>query len=287
MPRAGLTSRDVVATAAELADLRHRIATQAMSELGEAVRDALQGRSGRDALTALLAAVRAYVSAHPGRYAATIGTRFAGPDDPLLAASTRVIDSVAAALRGYGIGDAEMVHAIRTIHGFAMLREADGFQWSGEPGDTFGLDDPLHRPRPAGRSPVHGKTPRASCQQPGGVGLVLKPTPQMVPSRAAAARTLSEKFPPEGAWRPGAGSIQNLPAAMSAAVTREPGRYGPRPAGTASSAAACSAPARTARAGPRQTNGHTSPGRPGAAARPSRPGAWAARARRAVPQTAR
>jgi AcrR family transcriptional regulator len=173
MPRAGLSSGDVVAAGAELADevgfqeltmgllaqrlgirtpslykhvidladLRHRIATQAMSELGEAVRDALQGRSGRDALTALLAAVQTYVIAHPGRYAATVGARFTGPDDPLLAASTRVIDSISAALRGYGISEADMVHAIRTIrctiHGFAMLQEADGFQWSGAPGDTF------------------------------------------------------------------------------------------------------------------------------------------------------
>ena len=173
MPRAGLSSGDVVAAGAELADevgfqeltmgllaqrlgirtpslykhvtdladLRHRIATQAMSELGEAVRDALQGRSGRDALTALLAAVQTYVMAHPGRYAATVGARFTGPDDPLLAASTRVIDSISAALRGYGISDADMVHAIRTIrctiHGFTMLQEADGFQWSGAPGDTF------------------------------------------------------------------------------------------------------------------------------------------------------
>jgi AcrR family transcriptional regulator len=173
MPRAGLSSSDVVAAGAELADevgfqeltmgllaqrlgirtpslykhvtdladLRHRIATQATSELGEAIRDALQGRSGRDALTALLAAVQAYVMAHPGRYAATVGARFTGPDDPLLAASTRVIDSISAALRGYGISDADMVHAIRTIrstiHGFAMLQEADGFQWSGAPGDTF------------------------------------------------------------------------------------------------------------------------------------------------------
>ncbi|MGH3279798.1 MAG: TetR/AcrR family transcriptional regulator [Trebonia sp.] len=173
MPRAGLSSHDVVAAGAELADevgfqeltmgllaerlgirtpslykhvsdladLRHRIATHAMSELAEAVRYALQGRSGRDALAALLAAVQAYVTAHPGMYAATTGARFADTDDPLLVATTRVIDSISAALRGYGIGDAEMVHAIRTIrctiHGFAMLQASDGFQWSGEPGDTF------------------------------------------------------------------------------------------------------------------------------------------------------
>ena len=173
MPRAGLTSDDVVAAAAELADevgfreltmgllaqrlgirspslykhvtdladLRHRVAALAMAEAGEAIRDALQGRSGRDALNGLLTAFLAYVTTHPGRYAATVGEGFTGPDDPLLAATTRVIDSISAALRGYGISDPDMVHAIRTvrctIHGFATLAEAGGFHWSGEPGDTF------------------------------------------------------------------------------------------------------------------------------------------------------
>ncbi len=173
MPRAGLSRDDVVAAAAELideigyheltmgllaqrlgvrapslykhvdglADLQHRVATLAMTQLGDAVRDAMQGRAGRDALTALLTATRAYVTAHPGRYTATIGAEFTGPDDPLLAASARVIDSIAAVLRGYGVGEAEMVHAIRTIrctlHGFAALQASRGFQWSGDPDETF------------------------------------------------------------------------------------------------------------------------------------------------------
>ena len=173
MPRAGLSRDDVVAAAAELideigyheltmgllaqrlgvrapslykhvdglADLQHRVATLAMTQLGDAVRDAMQGRAGRDALTALLTATRAYVTAHPGRYTATIGAEFTSPDDPLLAASARVIDSIAAVLRGYGVGEAEMVHAIRTIrctlHGFAALQASNGFQWSGDPDETF------------------------------------------------------------------------------------------------------------------------------------------------------
>jgi AcrR family transcriptional regulator len=124
-----------------LADLQHGVATLAMTELGDAARDAMQGRAGRDALTALLTATRAYVTAHPGRYTATTGAEFTGPDDPLLAASTRLIGSIAAVLRGYGVGEAEMTHAIRTIrctlHGFAALQASDGFQWSEDPGETF------------------------------------------------------------------------------------------------------------------------------------------------------
>ena len=184
MPRAGLSSHDVVAAAAELADEAgfqeltmgllaqrlgiRRLPLQARHRPGRPQaphRHPGDGRAGRGGprrpagqirpgrFTALLTAFQAYVVAHPGRYAATTGARFAGPDDPLLAASTRVIDSVAAALRGYGIGDAEMVHAVRTIrstiHGFAMLQASDGFQWSGEHGDTFNwmigfIDGGLH-----------------------------------------------------------------------------------------------------------------------------------------------
>jgi AcrR family transcriptional regulator len=173
VPRAGLNGDDVVASAAGLADeigfqgvtmgllagrlgvrapslykhvggladVQHRVATLAMTELGEVIRDAVAGRAGRDALAAMLTALRAYVTAHPGRYAATVGAEFTGPDDPLLAAGTRVIDSIAAVLRGYGIAEAEMTHAIRTIrstmHGFAILEASRGFQWDADPDESF------------------------------------------------------------------------------------------------------------------------------------------------------
>jgi AcrR family transcriptional regulator len=139
--RLGVRAPSLSKHVADLADLRHGVAALAMAELGEAVRDALQGKSGLDALDALLTAVRGYVTAHPGRYTATVGARFTGPDDPLLAASSRVLGSIAAVLCGYGISDAEMDHAIRTIRctirGYAVLQAADGFQWSGDPGKTF------------------------------------------------------------------------------------------------------------------------------------------------------
>jgi AcrR family transcriptional regulator len=172
VPRAGLTGNDVVASAAGLADeigfqgvtmgllasrlgvrspslykhvggladLQHRLATLALTELGEVVRDAVQGKAGRDALAAMMT-MRGYVSAHPGRYAATIGAEFTGPDDPLLVAGTRVVNSIAAVLHGYGIAENEMTHAIRTIrstmHGFAILEASGGFQWDADPDESF------------------------------------------------------------------------------------------------------------------------------------------------------
>ena len=173
MPRAGLTGTDVVASAASLADeigfpgvsmgllaerlgirppslykhvggladLQHRVAALAMAELAEVIRDAVQGKAGLAALAALMSAVRAYVTAHPGRYTATIGIEPAGPDDPLAVAGSRVIASITAVLRGYGVSDADMDHALRTIrstmHGFAMLEASHGFQWEADRDESF------------------------------------------------------------------------------------------------------------------------------------------------------
>src|SRR5215831_12786083 len=118
MPRAGLSTFEVVASGAELADeagigsvslaalaerlgvkaptlykhvdgvgdLQHRIATLAMTELGAALRDALQGKSGADAIGALFTALQSYIAEHPGRYSATTSAQFQGRDDPLFVA---------------------------------------------------------------------------------------------------------------------------------------------------------------------------------------------------------
>ena len=173
MPRVGLTSDDVTVAAAELADeiglanvtmglladrlgvrppslykhvdsladVQRRLAGLALAELAEVIRDAVQGRAGSDALAGLMTAVRGYVRAHPGRYMATTGVSAAGPDDPLVAASDRVIASIAAVLRGYGIGPDEMDHALRTVrsvmHGFAVLEVSGGFQWAADPDESY------------------------------------------------------------------------------------------------------------------------------------------------------
>lgn len=132
--RLGIRGPSLYSHVASLADVQHRLATLAMIELGERVRDAMLGLSGRDALSALAGATQSYVAEHPGRYAATIGVKFNGPDDPLLAASVRAIDAIAAVLKGYGIKESEIVHAIRTIrcalHGYGVLAATGGFQWS-------------------------------------------------------------------------------------------------------------------------------------------------------------
>jgi AcrR family transcriptional regulator len=124
-----------------LADLNHRIALLALLELGDALRDATQGRAGRDALIAAAQAMRNYVKEHPGRYAAGNNARPTGADDPLIPADTRLLGSLSAALRGYHLDPSQEVHALRTLrsmlHGFSTLEASGGFRLDTNVDDSF------------------------------------------------------------------------------------------------------------------------------------------------------
>jgi AcrR family transcriptional regulator len=124
-----------------LADLTHRIAILGATELGESLRDAMQGRAGGDALMACAQTVRTYVRDHPGRYAATVGATPSGPDDPLAVALERTLNSFAAVLRGYNLEPDEQIHAIRMLrsilHGFAPLESSNGFQMTTDVDASF------------------------------------------------------------------------------------------------------------------------------------------------------
>lgn len=124
-----------------LADLSHRIAILAVTEVGDALREATQGRAGGEALARAAQALRAYVKQHPGRYAASVETRPAGPEDPLIPALDRTLSSLAAVLHGYRLDPAEEIHALRmlrsALHGFATLEVSDGFQMSTDVDTSF------------------------------------------------------------------------------------------------------------------------------------------------------
>ena len=124
-----------------LADLGHRIAVLAATELGDALRDATQGRADLDALTAAAQALRTYARKHPGRYAALNSGRLTGYDDPLVPARGRLLDSFAAVLHGYRLDPGQEIHALRmlrsTMHGFVTLEAANGFQIDTDTDDSF------------------------------------------------------------------------------------------------------------------------------------------------------
>lgn len=124
-----------------LATLTHRIAILSANELGDALRDSLQGVAGRDALTAAAQSLRRYVKQHPGRYAATTGARPTGDEDPLVAAVDRVLSSLEAVLHGYELDPADTIHALRMLrsilHGFATLDASDAFQIDRDVDESF------------------------------------------------------------------------------------------------------------------------------------------------------
>jgi AcrR family transcriptional regulator len=173
VPRAGLDSATVVAAGADLADeigfaaltmgglaerlgvrtpslykhvasqddLNRRIAALAVGEAGDAIGAAIQGRAGRDALGAAARALRSFVLAHPGRYAATLGFNLNGPDDLLAVAAARSMEPFAAVLRGYDLPSGDMTHALRALrsifHGFATIEAGGGFQWGTGTDESF------------------------------------------------------------------------------------------------------------------------------------------------------
>jgi hypothetical protein len=138
-----------------------------MTELADAIRDAIQGLAGSDALVAGANAMRSFVQHHPGRYAAGNAARVGGPDDPLLAATGRVMASWAAMLHGYHLAPDQEIHALRmlrsVLHGFGTLELAGGFQLDASVNDSFTwIVDFLS----------HGLQ---SLQSPGGSPLLLAP----------------------------------------------------------------------------------------------------------------
>ncbi|MCO1654153.1 TetR-like C-terminal domain-containing protein [Pseudonocardia humida] len=139
--RLGVRTPSLYKHVAGQADLAHRIAVLAVNEVADAIRDAIQGRAGRDALAAGAQAMRRYVLDHPGRYAAGNAARPNGPDDPLVPAVERVLASWAAMLHGYRLAPDQEIHALRmlrsNLHGFATLEAGGNFQFDADVDDSF------------------------------------------------------------------------------------------------------------------------------------------------------
>jgi AcrR family transcriptional regulator len=109
-------------------DLLDAVAALATGQLADRLGEALQGRAGRDALVAYAGALRSWVLAHPGRYAATVRPL---SDPEGAAAQARIVAGCAALLRGYGLQQMRAVDAVRfvysTMHGFLHLETDGGF----------------------------------------------------------------------------------------------------------------------------------------------------------------
>jgi AcrR family transcriptional regulator len=123
------------------ADLAHRIAVLAVHEIADAISDATRGRAGRDALVAGAHAMRRFVLDHPGRYAAAAAARTHGPDDPLVPATAKLLESWMSMLHGYHLEPHHEIHALRMVrsllHGFATVEAGGGFQIDRDVDESF------------------------------------------------------------------------------------------------------------------------------------------------------
>ena len=127
--RAGVAAPSLYKHVGSLADLRDLMAVKILRQITALFAGVIMGRSGDDAVAALMRAYRTYVQKHPGRYALL-------PLDPLhrpglAEAGQELLDVFVAVMRGYGLDAAQATHAIRrlraAVHGFADLEIGGGF----------------------------------------------------------------------------------------------------------------------------------------------------------------
>ncbi|GGL79753.1 transcriptional regulator [Streptomyces fumigatiscleroticus] len=113
-------------------DLKTRIALLALEELADRAADALAGRAGKDALTALGDVYRDYAREHPGRYAAAQLRLDA--ETAAASAGVRHAQMTRALLRGYDLTEPDQTHAVRLLgsvfHGYVSLELGGGFSHS-------------------------------------------------------------------------------------------------------------------------------------------------------------
>jgi AcrR family transcriptional regulator len=137
--RAGVATPSLYKHVRNLAELRELLSVRIADEISALTGDAVLGRSGDEAVRALMNAWRAYVLRHPHRYAAVIQKPLPGTQ----AAADRLLDIMLASLRAYGLGDSDTIHAARclraAVHGFAMLEAAGAFGLAENTDDSYDL----------------------------------------------------------------------------------------------------------------------------------------------------
>jgi AcrR family transcriptional regulator len=137
--RLGIRSPSLYAHVDGLDDLRRRLAVKGARELADVLQAAAVGLAGRDALAAIATAYRAYAREHPGTYAALqrAADVTRSPED-----AGRLVGTVVAVLRGYGLDGDAAVHGTRVVraalHGFVVLEAEGGFGMPLDLDESFG-----------------------------------------------------------------------------------------------------------------------------------------------------
>jgi AcrR family transcriptional regulator len=127
--RTGVAAPSLYKHVRNLAELHALVGAQVLEEMAQRFTAAVIGRSGDDAVAALMHAYRAFVTEKPARYSAVPMDPLS---DPLLHdAGTQLLQVVLATLREYGLDGPAAIHAVRRlrviVHGFASIEAAGGF----------------------------------------------------------------------------------------------------------------------------------------------------------------
>ena len=138
--RTGVATPSLYKHVDSLEALHQKVSARVTGELANVLANAIAGRSGEDAVRSLAHAYRDYALSHPGRYSLT--QRVPDVRDPEhLAASERAVQSVFAALRGFGLAGDDAIDATRlarsALHGFVSLEIDDGFGLPQDVGHSF------------------------------------------------------------------------------------------------------------------------------------------------------
>jgi AcrR family transcriptional regulator len=137
--RAGVAPPSLYKHVRSLAELRTLVSGRIMEEVEMLVSEAVLGRSGDDALRALMHAWRTYVTQHPHRYSAMNQA----PEPATAATGERLVGIMLAALRAYELEGAQAIHVTRCLraamHGFGVLEATGAFQRAEKLDESYDL----------------------------------------------------------------------------------------------------------------------------------------------------
>ncbi|KRA96793.1 TetR family transcriptional regulator [Devosia sp. Root685] len=113
-------------------DLKAGVALRALDALADEADEAVAGRAGKEAVVALAEVHRRFAGDHPGLFEAA---RFPlSPEQAAGSGGVRLARTMLAALRDYGLSEADQVHAVRLLGsfflGFSLLERGGSFSHS-------------------------------------------------------------------------------------------------------------------------------------------------------------
>jgi AcrR family transcriptional regulator len=136
----GIRPPSLYSHVAGIAYVRRLLAIYGLNELEHGAARATVGKSGPDAVRALLTGYRDWVRRNPGIYAATVPTPDSS-DTEWRTAVDRLSATCGAVIQSYGLNGDDATHCLRAlrsvVHGFASLEAAGAMQGQVDRDESF------------------------------------------------------------------------------------------------------------------------------------------------------